>query len=86
MTPLPNDLLALLVCPKTKQPLIRLPADQLAALNQRIAAGEVCDLEGTPLEAPLTEALITRNGNTIYPVVEDMPVLLEGRGIVVESA
>lgn len=70
------DLLAILRCPETRQPLVVADADALAFANARIAAGGVRDADGEPVSEPLTEALATVDGRRIYPVREGIPILL----------
>lgn len=79
--PMDRKLLAMLVCPVTKQPLSPLSAARLARVNEWIARGEAHDLGGNKLRRPLQQALITENRTTIYPVEENIPILLEARGI-----
>lgn len=79
--PIDRKLLEILVCPITKQPVNILSAVKLAYLNQRIEAGEVVNHGGTKLESPLPEALITNNGETVYPIDEGIPVMLEDESI-----
>lgn len=74
--PVAPDLLAILRCPGTRQPLVVADADALAFANARIAAGEVRDANGEPVTVPLTEALATADGKHIYPVREGIPILL----------
>lgn len=76
-----GKLLEILCCPVSKTPLIRLPADRLRKLNAAIAAGEVQYVRGEPVTAPLKEGLMTEDGRVIYPVVDDIPLLLEEKGI-----
>ena len=70
------DLLAILVCPETRQPLVVADVDALAFANARIATGDVRDINGEPVRAPLTEALATADSRRIYPVREGIPILL----------
>lgn len=76
-----RKLLEILVCPITKQPVCMLPSAKLAWLNQKIAAGTVTNHAGEPVTETLTAALITENGNTIFAVVDSIPVMLEGESI-----
>ena len=76
-----SKLLEILCDPVSKIPLIRLDRSRLDKLNQAIAAGSVDQVDGTPVQQPLREALITEDGKVIYPVVDDIPVLLSERGI-----
>lgn len=76
-----GKLLEILCCPVSKSPLTRLSPKRLAKLNQAIAAGEVQYIGGEAVESPLREALITEDSRVIYPVRDDIPVLLEEQGI-----
>jgi uncharacterized protein len=79
--PIPKDLLEILVCPVTQQPLEILQAEKLAALNARIAAGRIQNASGAKVETPITEALITADGKTIYRIDDDIPNMLAEEGI-----
>ena len=72
-----SKLLDILCCPITHKPLTRLSADQLAKLNEKIAAGELVDRSGEVLTAALQQALQTNDGRLVYPVNDGVPVLLE---------
>ncbi len=71
-----RKLLDLLVCPASRQPLALLDAKGLAALNQAIGAGGVQRSDGVPQQASLQQALITRDGKTVYRIDDGIPVLL----------
>lgn len=74
-------LLEILCCPVSKVPLNRLERARLEKLNQAISAGSVLTVRGLAVDKPLKEALITQDGRVIYPVQDDIPILLEDRGI-----
>ena len=76
-----GKLLEILCCPVSKVPLNRLQRSRLEKLNQAIAAGSVQYVHGQTVTSPLKEALITSDGKVIYPVVDDIPLLLEEKGI-----
>ncbi len=76
-----GKLLEILCCPVSKTPLARLSASRLKTLNKAIAEGEVQTVRGETVDQPLREALITEDSKVIYPVVDDIPILLEERGI-----
>ena len=79
--PIDGKLLEILCCPVSKTPLTRLPASRLRKLNEAISAGEVQYVQGDVVDQPLREALITEDSRVIYPVVDEIPILLEERGI-----
>ena len=76
-----KDLLEILVCPVTKQPLEILGADPLARLNARIAQGRIRNVGGDTVDTPVEEALITTDGLTVYRVDGDIPNMLAEHGI-----
>jgi len=76
-----GKLLEILCCPISKTPLTRLPAGKLKTLNQAIAAGEVQYVRGESVQEILHEALITEDSKVIYPVIDNIPILLEEKGI-----
>ncbi len=59
------DLLELLRCPTTLQPLLAATAEQLARLNADGRGGK-----------PLEDALVREDGRAAYPVRGGIPVLL----------
>jgi uncharacterized protein YbaR (Trm112 family) len=70
------ELLAILVCPEDKTPVTLADAETLAALNARIAAGTVKTRGGQPVTEPVTEGLVRQDGKYLYPVRDDIPVML----------
>ena len=83
---LDKKLLDILCCPVTKQPVRLLESGALKRLNDRIAQGEVRQADDAPVESPLDEALITDNGQRIYPVEDGIPIMLEERAIPASAA
>ena len=79
--PVDGKLLEILCCPVSKSPLNRLERSRLDRLNRAIATGEVQTVAGKAVKDALAEALITDDGKVIYPVVDDIPLLLEEKGI-----
>lgn len=79
--PINADLLEILCCPETKVPVEVLPEDKLAKLNERISAGEVVYKDGSKVDKPLQEGLITEDNQTVYRVDDDIPVMLVDQGI-----
>ena len=79
--PVDGKLLEILCCPVSKTPLTVLSPDKLEKLNSAIAAGEVLYVGGEGVQESLQEALITEDNKVIYPVQDDIPVLLEEMGI-----
>ena len=72
-----SRLLEILCCPITRRPLNRLGTDNLVQLNSAISTGKIQNHGGTRLDQPLEEALVTTDGDLVYPVRDGIPVLLE---------
>ena len=77
-------LLTILRCPVTHKGLTLLKKDALEKINAAIAEGKVSSVDGAQLDQPLAAALITDDGKRVYPVNDDIPVLLEGESIYAE--
>jgi uncharacterized protein YbaR (Trm112 family) len=79
--PIEGKLLEILCCPVSKTPLVRLPPDKLKKLNAAIAEGEVQYVDGTAVTETLGEGLMTEDARVVYPVEDDIPILLGEKGI-----
>lgn len=71
-----QELLDILICPETKQTLTLASEAQLAALNERIRAGQVQRRGGDPVGDAITAALIREDGRVLYPIEDEIPVML----------
>lgn len=71
-----DTLLDILVCPETKQPLRVADVDLLAGVNSAIASGSVSNRGGASVREPLVEALVREDGGVLYPVRDDIPIML----------
>jgi len=76
-----RKLLDLLVCPTTRQSLRLLDKAGLATLNQAILEGGITRSDGRTQSTALSAALVTQDRKTLYPVVDDIPVLLADEAI-----
>ncbi len=76
-----RKLLDILVCPATRQPLARLDKRGLEAVNRAITTGAVTRVDGNAQADALREALVTRDGKTVYRIEDGIPVLLIEEGI-----
>ena len=77
-------LLEILVCPETRQPVQPASADLLARLNQAIQAGGVANRGGEAVETPVDEGLVREDGKVLYPVRDDIPIMLIDEAIEVD--
>jgi uncharacterized protein YbaR (Trm112 family) len=74
--PVSSELLEILVCPETKQPVSLAGDDLLTGLNEKIAAGSLRNRGGEKVEKPITEGLVREDGKVLYPVDDGIPVML----------
>jgi len=74
--PLDPELLEILACPETKEPVALAGADLLARLNERIHAGDLVNRGGRKVEEELTAALVRKDGRVAYPVRDGIPIML----------
>ena len=70
------ELLKLLRCPETRQPLTPDAAGLLARLSGRIATGKLRNCGGQALQEKLPAGLVREDGKYLYPVRQDIPVML----------
>jgi len=71
-----QELLEILVCPETKQP-VRLADEALLSLvNEAIASGTMINRGGQPVSEAVSEGLVRDDGKILYPVRDDIPVML----------
>ncbi|MEK9896669.1 MAG: Trm112 family protein [Burkholderiaceae bacterium] len=69
-------LLDILVCPETKQPLRVADAELVGRVNAAIEAGTLKNRGGEPVTQTLAEALVREDGTLLYPVRDDIPIML----------
>jgi uncharacterized protein YbaR (Trm112 family) len=82
---LDRKLLDFICCPVTRSSLELLPERELAQLNDLIASKRIRNREDTLVDAPLTEALVTRSGKLIYPIRDGVPLLLEEEAMALQQ-
>jgi len=70
------ELIEILVCPETRQPVAPASPELLERVNARIRAGEQRNRGGQPVGAVLREALVREDGRVLYPVDDGIPVML----------
>lgn len=75
------ELLRILVCPDTHQPLAEADEALVARVNQAIADGTARTVEDQPVSDPIEGGLVREDGQVLYPVREDIPVLLIEEGV-----
>jgi uncharacterized protein YbaR (Trm112 family) len=80
-----RDLLDILVCPENRQRLELADETLLARVNEAIRAGTVENRGGQPVEAELAGGLVREDRQWLYPIVDDIPVMLVDDAISLED-
>jgi uncharacterized protein YbaR (Trm112 family) len=75
------ELLKLLCCPETYQPLHLADSALLEQLNQKLLAGTLSTRGGRKISEPLAAGLVRADGQLLYPIRKQIPVLLIEEGI-----
>jgi uncharacterized protein YbaR (Trm112 family) len=76
-----KDLLSILACPETHQPLAEAGADLLKRVNEEVASGSAKTRAGTVVKEAIEGGLVRQDGKILYPIRDGIPVLLIDEGI-----
>ncbi len=70
------EILEILVCPETHQPVRPAEDELIERLNQAIRSGGVTNRGGKEVAEPIEEGLVREDDKILYPVREDIPIML----------
>ena len=73
---LDQELLDILVCPETKQPVSLADAELLDRLNARVRDGTLENRSAQTVAEPLDAALVREDRGVCYAVRDDIPIML----------
>ena len=79
------ELLEILVCPETKQKLTLASDALLDRVNQAVREGYLRNQCGDRVKDRIEEGLVREDGKVMYPVWDDIPVMLLDEAIRVDS-
>lgn len=79
------ELLEILVCPETKQGLSMADSDTLVRVNEAIRAKTLQNQGGDRVKDRIEEGLVREDGKVLYPVRDDIPVMLLDEAIRLET-
>ena len=81
-----QELLEILACPEDKTPVRMAEPDELERLNEAIRAGSVKNRGGEAITEPLDAGLVREDGKILYPIREDIPIMLIDEAIELNAA
>jgi uncharacterized protein YbaR (Trm112 family) len=70
------ELLKIMCCPETHQPIALAEAPLIEKLNQQIAAGQLKNRAGRPVNEKIDGGLVREDKKFLYPIRADIPVML----------
>jgi uncharacterized protein YbaR (Trm112 family) len=76
-----QQLLDILACPETKEPLSLADETLIAKLNAAIQAGTLKNRAGKPVTDKIDGGLVRQDRQYLYPIREDIPIMLIDEGI-----
>lgn len=75
------ELLEILVCPETKLPVRPAEQELLERINSAIREGELVNRAGDRVKEPLHGGLVREDRALLYPVQDDIPIMLVDEAI-----
>ncbi len=80
-----SELLEILCCPETKQPVTLVEGETIDRINEKIEAGEVKNRGGQPVTEKIEAGLLREDHKFLYPIRDDIPIMLEEEAIPFEA-
>ncbi len=80
-----KQLLELLVCPENHTPLHEAEPALVERINQAIREGRLKNRAGRNVEHAIQGGLIRQDGTLLYPIIDDIPVMLIEEAIPLEQ-
>jgi uncharacterized protein YbaR (Trm112 family) len=80
------ELLEILRCPETRRPVALAEESLIARLNERREAGRLLNRAGKPVEGKLDGGLIRDDGRVLYPIIDQLPVMLIDEAIPIDDS
>ncbi len=80
-----QELLDMLCCPETKEDVSLAEAKLIGSLNLKIEAGQLKNRGGETIKEKMDSGLIRADRKFLYPVREDIPIMLIDEAIPLEG-
>jgi uncharacterized protein YbaR (Trm112 family) len=81
-----SELLRILCCPETRQELRLAEPELVESLNRRIAEGTLRNRAGRAVTEKLGGGLLRADGKFLYPIRQDIPVMLVDESIPLDGS
>jgi uncharacterized protein YbaR (Trm112 family) len=81
-----SELLKMLVCPETQSSLSVASSELIARLNRAIAQGQITNKAGQQLKKPLDGGLVRADQRMLYPIMDDIPMMLVDEAVPLDQA
>jgi uncharacterized protein len=79
------DLLKIMCCPETHQPLAPADPETIAKLNQKITATQLRNRRGDAVQEKIEGGLLREDGKYLYPIRNGIPIMLMDEAIPVSA-
>ena len=76
-----SELLEILCCPETKQPVTLVEGEAIDRINEKIAAGSVTNRGGKKVEDKIDGGLLREDKKYLYPIRDAIPIMLEDEAL-----
>jgi uncharacterized protein YbaR (Trm112 family) len=80
-----KELLDILCCPETKQELTLIEGEIIAKINKKISDNALKNRGGDILKEPIDSGLLREDRKYLYPIREDIPIMLIDEAIPFEE-
>jgi len=79
-----KELLEILCCPETKQDLTEAESELIAQINGKIEKEQIKNRGGELVKEKIDAGLVRKDGKYLYPVREDIPIMLIDEAIALD--
>jgi uncharacterized protein YbaR (Trm112 family) len=80
-----RELLEILVCPETKQPVRLAESGEVNRINAAITKGGVTNRGGDVVKEAISGGLVREDGKLLYPIRDDIPIMLIDEAILLDD-
>jgi uncharacterized protein len=80
-----KELLDMLCCPETKEDVSLADGPLIETLNRKVEAGQLKNRGGEIVKEKMDSGLVRADGKYLYPIREDIPIMLIDEAIPLEG-